>query len=85
MSAVAGELRKVRSSMMNAVHDLPLLVAHDEGFFRDEGLDVEILKTLGRVSTHQIIAHCATISSSVRWKKFTNRGNATNFACASGA
>ena len=38
---------KVRSSMMNAVHDLPLLVARDEGFFRDEGLDVEILKTPG--------------------------------------
>ena len=33
--------------MMNAVHDLPLLVARDEGFFRDEGLDVEILKTPG--------------------------------------
>src|ERR1700687_3045148 len=33
--------------MMNAIHDLPLLVARDEGFFRDEGLDVEILKTPG--------------------------------------
>ena len=47
MNAPAGELRKIRSSMMNAVHDLPLLVARDEGFFRDEGLDVEILKTPG--------------------------------------
>ena len=47
MNAPAGELQKVRSSMMNAVHDLPLLVARDEGFFRDEGLDVEILKTPG--------------------------------------
>ena len=37
------ELKKVRASMMNAVHDLPLLVARDEGFFRDEGLDVDIL------------------------------------------
>jgi NitT/TauT family transport system substrate-binding protein len=33
--------------MMNAIHDLPLLVARDEGFFKDEGLDVEILKTPG--------------------------------------
>jgi NitT/TauT family transport system substrate-binding protein len=33
--------------MMNAIHDLPLLVARDEGFFRDEGLDVEILTTPG--------------------------------------
>src|ERR1700719_1281780 len=47
MNAPAGELQKVRSSMMNAIHDLPLLVARDEGFFRDEGLDVEILKTPG--------------------------------------
>ena len=41
------ELKKVRASMMNAIHDLPLLVARDEGFFRDEGLDVEILTTPG--------------------------------------
>jgi len=41
------KLQKVKASMMNAVHDLPLLVARDEGFFADEGLDVEILKTPG--------------------------------------
>ena len=41
------ELKKVKASMMNAIHDLPLLVARDEGYFRDEGLDVEILKTPG--------------------------------------
>jgi NitT/TauT family transport system substrate-binding protein len=41
------EFKKVKASMMNAIHDLPLLVARDEGFFRDEGLDVEILKTPG--------------------------------------
>src|ERR1700758_25231 len=44
--------------MMNAIHDLPLLVARDEGFFRDEGLDVEILKTPGtaqRESDHQAL------------------------------
>jgi len=40
-------LQKVKASMMNAIHDLPLLVARDEGFFRDEGLDVEILTTPG--------------------------------------
>jgi NitT/TauT family transport system substrate-binding protein len=32
---------------MNAVHDLALLVARDEGLFRDEGLDVEIVETPG--------------------------------------
>ena len=41
------ELQKVKASMMNAIHDLPLLVARDEGFFRDEGLDVDILVTPG--------------------------------------
>ena len=47
MSATQDQLKKVTVSMMNAVHDLPLLVARDEGFFRDEGLDVTILKTPG--------------------------------------
>ena len=43
MVAVQEKLKKVTVSMMNAVHDLPLLVARDEGFFRDEGLDVDAL------------------------------------------
>ena len=40
-------LKKVRISMMNAVHDLAVMVAHDEGLFRDEGLDVEVIDTGG--------------------------------------
>jgi NitT/TauT family transport system substrate-binding protein len=51
-------VKKVKASMMNAIHDLPLLVARDEGFFRDEGLDVEIIKTPGsgqRDSDHQAL------------------------------
>jgi NitT/TauT family transport system substrate-binding protein len=51
-------LKKVKASMMNAIHDLPLLVARDEGFFRDQGLDVEILRTPGsgqRDSDHQAL------------------------------
>jgi NitT/TauT family transport system substrate-binding protein len=54
----ATALKKVNVSMMNAIHDLPLLVARDEGFFRDEGLDVNILKTPGtgqRNSDHQAL------------------------------
>jgi NitT/TauT family transport system substrate-binding protein len=47
MNASAKPLQKVKASMMNAIHDLPLLVARDEGYFADEGLDVEILKTPG--------------------------------------
>jgi NitT/TauT family transport system substrate-binding protein len=51
-------LKKVKASMMNAIHDLPLLVARDEGFFRDQGLEVEILRTPGsgqRDSDHQAL------------------------------
>ena len=51
-------LKPVKASMMNAVHDLPLLVARDEGFFRDQGLDVEVIKTPGsgqRDSDHQAL------------------------------
>ena len=58
MGTAAATLKQVRVSMMNAVHDLPLLVARDEGFFRDEGLDVEILKTPGtaqRGADHQAL------------------------------
>ena len=41
------DLKPVRVSMMNAVHDLAVLVARDEGLFRDEGLDVTIVNTPG--------------------------------------
>jgi NitT/TauT family transport system substrate-binding protein len=58
MTTATPTLKKVTASMMNAIHDLPLLVARDEGFFADEGLDVEILKTPGtaqRNSDHQAL------------------------------
>src|SRR5262245_64348190 len=32
---------------MNAVHDLPVLVARDKGFFIDEGVDLEFVTTPG--------------------------------------
>ena len=41
------ELKKVKISSQNAVHHLSVLVARDEGLFRDEGLDVEIVDTRG--------------------------------------
>lgn len=37
----------VKLAVMNAVHDLPVLVARDEGFFKDEGLDIEYVTTPG--------------------------------------
>ena len=40
-------LKKVRLSVSNAVHSLTVLVAHEEGLFLEQGLDVEIVKTPG--------------------------------------
>ena len=39
--------RTHKVAIMNAVHDLAVLVARDEGFFRDEGLDIEFVSTPG--------------------------------------
>jgi NitT/TauT family transport system substrate-binding protein len=39
--------KRPQVAIMNAVHDLPVLVARDEGFFRDEGLDIEFVTTPG--------------------------------------
>jgi len=41
------DLKHVRVSVMNAIHDLAVFVARDEGLFRDEGLDLEIVNTPG--------------------------------------
>src|SRR5256884_4827820 len=38
---------KPQVAVMNAVHDLPVLVARDAGFFRDQGLDLEFVTTPG--------------------------------------
>ena len=39
--------RKHKVAIMNAVHDLPVLVARDEGYFKDEGLDLQFVTTPG--------------------------------------
>jgi NitT/TauT family transport system substrate-binding protein len=49
--------RKHKVAIMNAVHDLPVLVARDEGFFVDEGLDLDFVTTPGMAqvtTTHAI-------------------------------
>jgi len=46
MASVAAK-QKPQVAIMNAVHDLPVLVARDLGFFRDEGLDLEFVTTPG--------------------------------------
>jgi NitT/TauT family transport system substrate-binding protein len=40
-------VKKVRLSVSNAVHSLAVLVAYDEGLFRAQGLDVELVRTAG--------------------------------------
>lgn len=55
--------RKPRTSnrpqvaVMNAVHDLPVLVARDLGFFKDEGLDIDFVTTPGmaQVTTQHFV------------------------------
>src|SRR5438477_9009716 len=49
--------RKHKVAIMNAVHDLPVLVARDRGFFKDEGLDIEFVTTPGMAqvtTTHSL-------------------------------
>ncbi len=49
--------KRPQVAIMNAVHDLPVLVARDEGFFEDEGLDIEFVTTPGMAqvtSTHSV-------------------------------
>ena len=45
--AIPSVSAKPQVAIMNAVHDLPVLVARDRGFFKDEGLDLEFVTTPG--------------------------------------
>jgi NitT/TauT family transport system substrate-binding protein len=54
---VARTSNKPQVAIMNAVHDLPVLVARDEGLFKDEGLDIEFVTTPGmaQVTTSHLV------------------------------
>ena len=39
--------KRLQLAIMNAVHDLPVLVARDQGYFMDEGLDIDFVTTPG--------------------------------------
>ena len=39
--------KKPQVAIMNALHDLPVLVARDKAFCKDEGLDIEFVTTPG--------------------------------------
>ena len=49
--------KKPQLAVMNAVHDLPVLVARDNGFFKDEGLDIDFVTTPGmaQVTTSHVV------------------------------
>jgi NitT/TauT family transport system substrate-binding protein len=49
--------KKPQVAIMNAVHDLPVLVARDLGFFKDEGLDIEFVTTPGmaQITTSHLV------------------------------
>ena len=47
MTVATKDKTKPQIATMNAVHDLPVLVARDEGYYKDEGLDVEFVTTPG--------------------------------------
>jgi NitT/TauT family transport system substrate-binding protein len=49
--------KKTQVAIMNAVHDLPVLVARDKGFFKEEGLDIEFVTTPGmaQVTTSHLV------------------------------
>src|SRR3954465_5055333 len=61
MPAATKERTKPQIATMNAVHDLPVLVARDEGYYKDEGLDVEFVTTPGmaRVATSSLFKLCS--------------------------
>ncbi len=58
-------IEKPQVAIMNAVHDLPVLVARDEGFFEDEGLDIQFVTTPGMAQV--------TSSHSVKWDSVLDR------------
>jgi NitT/TauT family transport system substrate-binding protein len=49
--------KRTKLAIMNAVHDLPVLVARDKGLFKDQGLDIEFVTTPGMAqvtTSHQV-------------------------------
>ena len=71
---------------MNAVHDLPVLVARDKGFFKDEGLDIEFVTTPGMAQV--TTSHTVEVRLGLRPRRSTRsttRAASTSTACANGA
>src|SRR4051812_41556399 len=56
---------KTKLAIMNAIHDLPVLVARDRGYFKDQGLDIEFVTTPGMAQV--------TTSHTVKWDSVFDR------------
>jgi NitT/TauT family transport system substrate-binding protein len=56
---------KIKLAIMNAVHDLPVLVARENGYFKDEGLDIDFVTTPGMAQV--------TTSHAVVWDSVFDR------------
>ena len=77
--------KKTQVAIMNAVHDLPVLVARDKGFFKDEGLDLEFVTTPGWRRSRRPISSSSTPFSTARSTRSTTRAASINTGCANGA
>jgi len=53
--------KRPQVAIMNAVHDLPVLVARDNGFFKDEGLEIDFVATPGMAQV--TTSHTVTFDS----------------------
>jgi len=75
----------IRISMMNVVHDLSVLVARDAGFFREEGLDVDVIATAGTARANPVgeALHAKIFDRSL--ESLYNGGAWTNTGCVNGA
>ena len=56
-----GTALRPRVAIMNAVHDLPVLVARDRGFFKDEGVHIDFVSTPGMAQV--TTSHSVTFES----------------------
>ena len=77
--------KKPQVAIMNAVHDLPVLVARDEGFFKDEGLDIDFVATPGMAQGTTSHSSSSIRCSIARSTRCTTRAASTSTACANGA
>ncbi len=62
---MASDSNGIKLAVMNAVHDLPVLVARDKGYFKDQGLDIEFVTTPGMAQV--------TTSHSVKFESVFDR------------